>query len=355
MIDRSDEIRKVLITGIGGSGGRCLLGYLRAEHSRVEVHGAVRRKTSRQGLGAVLHEVDLLDFGSIVQCLRKSRPDVIFHLAANSDKGFEIPTAMLLNNAVGSANLLEAIRLERDLTFLDGIGGYNFDPVVVVVSSSEVYGDVRSEDVPITEECPMRPVSPYAISKVAEDHLGRLYHRAYGLRTIVTRAFSYVNYCHPSIFTSAFARQIAEIEQGKREVLLHGNLESVRTFVDTRDIMHAYWLAAARCRFGEAYNIGGTKTMSVGEVLNRLLVMSTGKPGGPRRAPIKKTPSLLPRRLLPRITIREDPGLLRPVDVTQQIPCSDKFIAETGWERKFDVDESLRGLLDYWRKEVAKG
>ena len=223
--------------------------------------------------------------------------------------------------------------MERDLIF-DGISGYNFDPVVVVVSSSEVYGDVRPEDVPITEECPMRPVSPYAISKLAEDHLGRLYHKAYGLRTVVTRAFSYVNHRHPSIFTSAFARQIAEIEQGKREVLLHGNLDSVRTFVDTRDIMHAYWLAATRCRFGEAYNIGGTSTASVGEVLNRLVWMS---------------------RIKIPIESMEDPSLLRPVDVTQQIPCSDKFIAETGWERRFDIDESLRGLLDHWRREVAKG
>lgn len=334
MIDRSNEIKRVLITGINGSGGRCLLEYLRAEHPTIEVHGAVRRKASRRGLDATLHEVDLLDFGSILQCLRKSKPDAIFHLAANSDKGFEIPTAMLLNNAVGSANLLEAIRLERNI-----FPSTQHDPIVVVVSSSEVYGDVKPEDIPITEECPMRPVSPYAISKMAEDHLGRLYHKAYGLRTVVTRAFSYINNRHPSIFTTAFARQIAEIEQGKREVLLHGNLASVRTFVDTRDIMHAYWLAAIRCRFGEAYNIGGTITMSVGETLNYLIHLSMHTPGSFVWTPIK---------------VRESPGLLRPVDVTQQIPCSDKFIVETGWQRKFDVDESLQELLDYWRRKVVK-
>lgn len=347
MIDRNDEIRRVLITGISGSGGRCLLEYLRAEHSGVEVHGAVRRKASRRGLDAVLHEVDLLDFGSIVQCLRRSRPDAIFHLAANSDKGFEIPTAMLLNNTVGSANLLEAVRLERG-ECLEPIGKRspyemgvrNFDPVVVVVSSSEVYGDVRPEDVPITEECPMRPVSPYAISKMAEDHLGRLYNRAYGLKTVVTRAFSYINFRHPSIFTTAFARQIAEIEQGKREFLEHGNLDSVRTFVDTRDIMHAYWLAATRCRFGEAYNIGGTATMSVREVLGKLITLSGQHPEAARWTPV---------------WTERDPTLLRPVDVTQQIPCSDKFIAETGWERRFNIDESIRGLLDHWRKEVVRG
>lgn len=328
MIDRSDEIKRVLVTGITGSAGHYLIDYLRSEHPNVEIHGTTRRKNLKTPIpGVRLHEVDLLDFGSITSCLWVSQPDVIFHFAANSDKGFEIPSAILHNNAVGTANLFGAVRSLQ----------HENNPTVVNVSSSEVYGDVHPEDLPIRESCPMRPMSPYAISKVAQDHLGRMYFKAYGLRVVTTRAFSYVNLYHKGIFTSAFARQIALIEAGKiPPVVRHGNLDSVRVFVDTKDIMRAYWLAATRCRFGEAYNIGGSYQATVGYILDKMLRISR-----------------LRHESLP-FELEQDPGLLRPADVTLQIPDCSKFKNETGWTEKFDVDRVLLDLLDHYRKEVGR-
>lgn len=322
------DIRRVLVTGITGSAGHYLIDYLRNQHPEVEIHGTTRRKALKAPIdGVTLHEVDLLDFGSINTCLWKSRPDVIFHFAANSDKGFEIPSAIIQNNTVGTVNLFEAVRQGYPVLW------NNSGPVIVNVSSSEVYGDVREEDVPIKETCPFRPMSPYAVSKVAQDHLGTLYHEAYGIPIVTTRAFSYVNLYHHGIFTSHFARQIALIEKGKLNVLKHGNLDSVRCFVDAKDIMHAYWLAATKCEFGEAYNIGGTCVMAVGQILDKLIEFSL-------------CPSV--------IKCKSDPSLMRPADVTMQIPDCSKFIAATGWKPTFDVDRVLKELLDYWRKEIAK-
>lgn len=270
-----------------------------------------------------MHEVDLLDSGSILRCLLSSEPEAIFHFAANPDKGFDIPSAILQNNAVGTANLLEACRHRQRI---DGSGLQVF----VNVSSSEVYGDVRSEDVPIKETCSFRPVSPYAISKVAQDHLGAMYANAYGLRVVTTRAFSYVNYYHHGLFTSHFARQIAEIEAGKRKVLEHGNLDSVRTFVDSKSLMSAYWHAACLGRVGEAYNIGGDHVASVADVLISMCGFAS--------CPIR---------------CRPDPSLSRPADVTQQIPDCSKFREHTGWKPEpMDLVRLLRGNIDYWRKRV---
>ncbi len=326
-------INRVLITGITGAAGRYMIDYLRDKHPEVEIYGTTRRRALRLGQfppdgDVCLHEVDLLDFGSILNALGRSRPDVIFHFAANSDKGFDIPSAIVHNNAVGTVNLFEAIR--QGMGTIWSNGPYD-DPIIVNVSSSEVYGDVGPADVPISETCPFRPMSPYAISKVAQDHLGMLYHKAYGMKVVNTRAFSYVNLRHHGIFTSHFAYQIAMIERSRLKVLKHGNLDSVRCFVDAKDIMEAYWLAATKCDYGEAYNIGGTCVMSVGEVLTRM--------DGLTCCVIKR---------------EQDPSLMRPADVTMQIPDCSKFITQTGWKPTFDVDKVLTELLEYWRNRVAK-
>lgn len=325
-VDRSGEIRRVLITGAAGSSGRMLADYLRREHPGVQVFGACRRKNSRRPLAGVrMFEVDLLDSNSILHALHEAAPDAIFHAAANPDKCFETPSAVLQHNAVGTANLLESVRVWGRW------GDTHKPPVVVVVSSSEVYGDVLPEELPVKETNPTRPVSPYAVSKLACDHLGRIYFKAYGLRTVITRAFTYLNPLRPDLFASSFARQIAEIEAGKSNILRHGNLDSVRVVCDARDIMEAYWLAATRCRFGEAYNIaGGTKT-TVREVLWGLLQFSTA-----------------------RVKMEQDPALMRPVDVTLQVADTTKFRTETGWAPKFDLDSSLKALLDHYRREVVR-
>lgn len=322
MDDRTDKIEKVLITGAVGSTGRYLTEYLRENRPNVEIYGIVRRKNSRQPLpGIVLYEGDLLDTASLIRIVRTTLPDVVFHFAANPDKGFEIPSAILQNNLIGTANLLEAVRAVHEAVV--------YRPIFINVSSSEVYGAVRPDEVPIKEDCPMRPQSPYGISKMAQDHLGQVYHKAYGMKIITTRAFTYINPLRLDLFTSAFARQIAYIEAGKQAVLKHGNLDSVRVVVDSKDIAEAYWLAATRCCFGEVYNIGGAKPISVGQVLDMLKILS---------------PKTIPTE--------QDPSLMRLLDVTLQVPDCTKFIKETNWSPKRDLNSSLQTLLNYWRRKV---
>jgi GDP-4-dehydro-6-deoxy-D-mannose reductase len=319
---------RALITGITGSGGSYLAEYLASHHPGVEIHGIARwhSTTSADNLRAVrsqirVHEADLQDFGSVLEVVRDVRPDVIFHLAshANVRVSFVSPAAVVSNNLLGTVHLLEAVRLA------------GLDPVIQICSTSEVYGQVDPSRVPITEDTPLRPVSPYAVSKVAQDLLGGSYWMSYGMRIVRTRMFSYLNPRRTDLFATAFARQVAWVEHGLARDLVHGNLDSVRTLLDVRDAMRAYWLAAELGVAGEVYNIGGTTTMTVAEFLERLLALSTC-----------------------RIPTRCDASLLRPADVTLQIPCVDKFRAATGWEPVHSFEESLRELLTYWRAQAAQ-
>ena len=317
-------IHRVLITGISGSGGSYLSEYLASNHPEVEIHGLSRWHsiTTTDNLAAVrdsvtIHEADLLDCGSVLRVLQQSQPDAIFHLAAHANvrTSFITPTAVLTNNIIGTSNLFEAIRLS------------GLDPLVQLCSTSEVYGQVDPEHVPIKEDAPMRPASPYAVSKSAQDLLGWTYFISYGMRIIRTRMFSYLNPRRTDLFATSFARQVARIECGLQEELVHGNLDSVRTLLDVRDAMRAYWMAIQNCQPGEVYNIGGATSMTVGEFLERLKSLSNT-----------------------HIPTRIDPPLLRPADVTLQIPCVDKFVAETGWQPVYSFQDSLRQLLDHWRK-----
>lgn len=322
----SRRIKRVLITGATGSGGSYLADYLVENHPQVEVHGLSRwHSTSRGGRSVAsaveLHECDLMDFSSTINAIKQAKPDAVFHLAAHANVrvSFIEPTAVMANNVIGTANLLEAIRLSE------------LDPWVQLCSTSEVYGQVAKKDIPIKETTALKPVSPYAVSKTAQDLLGYSYFRSWGMKVIRTRMFTYFNPRRTDLFATSFARQVALIEAGFQKELRHGNLESVRTFIDVRDAVRAYWEAILFCEPGEAYNIGGTTTMTVGDCLKRLK---------------KLTAVTIPTRL--------DPALVRPADVTLQIPCVDKFRRATGWKPEHDFDDSLKHLLKHWRREVAK-
>jgi len=319
-------IKKVLITGITGSGGSYLAEHVVQNHPDVAVHGVARwhSTSSHSNLAYIekkvfVHECDLNDFGSVFTVMKEVKPDVVFHLAAyaNVRASFITPQVVLSNNIIGTSHLFEAIRLAE------------IDPVILLCSSSEVYGQVDPKNVPIKEDCPTNPSSPYAVSKVAQDFLGWSYFINYKMKIIRTRAFAYLNPRRADLFATSFARQVARIEMGLQKELLHGNLDSVRTIVDVRDIMEAYWLTVLHCKPGEIYNIGGTTTLTVGEFLQLL---------------IKKTKVPIPTRL--------DPGLLCPSDVTLQIPCTDNFIGASGWKPKYSFEESMENLLSYWRNEV---
>ncbi|MEC7788688.1 MAG: GDP-mannose 4,6-dehydratase [Chloroflexota bacterium] len=317
---------RILITGVTGSGGSYLAEYIVQHHPDVAVHGIGRwhSTSTEDNLSSIrdsvtVHECDLLDFSSIIATLEEIQPDVIFHLAAHANvrASFQTPLSVLNNNIMGTANLFEAIRAAK------------LKPVFQMCSTSEVYGQVAPEDVPIKEETPMRPASPYAVSKVAQDLLGYTYFSAYEIPVICTRMFAYLNPRRVDLFATSFARQVARIELGLQEELIHGNLDSVRTIIDVRDAMRAYWDAALYCTPGEAYNIGGNTTITVGDFLDLLKALA--------RTPI---PS------------RVDPALLRPADVTLQIPSTEKFDKATGWKPQYSFEESVAFLLDHWRRRV---
>lgn len=318
--------RRALITGIAGSGGSYLAEHL-VDRAEAEVHGISRwhstttARNLREVAGrVVLHECDLMDLSSVVRVLTEVRPDFVYHLAshANVRASFTTPVAVMENNIIGTVNLLEGIRLA-------GIA-----PRIQLCSTSEVYGQVDPSMVPIREDAPMRPASPYAVSKVTQDLLGHTYFQAYGMDIVRTRMFAYLNPRRADLFATSFALQVARIEAGLQDELVHGNLDSVRTFIDVRDAMEAYRVAIEKCRAGEAYNIGGTTTTTVGGFLEILKSRA--------RVPIRS---------------RVDPALLRPADVTLQIPDTTKFATETGWAPRYSFEESLQMLLEECRRSVA--
>lgn len=314
----------VLITGITGSGGSYLAEHIIENHPEVNVWG-VCRWHSTGSFGNIeniknkvtIRECDLLDLSSIIRTLQECKPTKIFHLAAfaNVRKCFDTPLSVIQNNVMGTANLLEAVRLICP------------EAVFQMCSTSEVYGNPQT--VPILESHPLQPVNPYAVSKLAQESLAYAYFKSWGLRIITTRMFAYINPRRRDLFATAFAYQIADIERGKREVLRHGNLDSIRTLIDVRDAMETYWIASEKCFPGEAYNIGGQTVLSVGEVLR-----------------ILKSKARIP------IISEQDKNLLRPVDVTRQICDTDKFVKLTGWVQRYSIEESIEFLLDHCRKDL---
>ncbi len=318
------KINKILITGINGSGGSYLADYILQNHKNVKVHGISRwHSTNSDNIynfnnKVNLHECDMNDFSSLLNVLKKVKPDCIFHLAAyaNVKASFINPSTVLQNNILSTSNLLESLRL------------LNINPIFQLCSTSEVYGQVKKNEIPINETNPIRPSSPYAVSKVTQDLLGYTYYKSYNLNIIRTRMFTYINPRRSDLFATSFARQIARIEAGLQDTLFHGNLKSIRTLLDVRDAMRAYWLAAKYCNYGEVYNIGGSYTISVGEFLDLLISQARVK-----------------------IKSKVDKNLLRPSDVTLQIPDSSKFIRKTKWKQMYSVDESIKFLLGIWRKK----
>lgn len=320
-------MKRILITGISGSGGSYLAEYLVKNQPQVEVHGMLRwhSTSSTDNLNKIkdkiyLHETDLTDFSSTLNTLKKIKPDGIFHVAsfANVRVAFDTPLAVLNNNIIGTANLFEAIR------FL------SIDPIIQLCSTSEVYGKVDPKNVPINEDCPINAVNPYSVSKVTQDLLGQTYFSAYGMKIIRTRMFAYLNPRRSDLFATSFALQVARIEAGKQKVLLHGNLESTRTLIDVRDAMESYWYALYLGSPGETYNIGGKTVITVGEFLE-----------------------VLKKHANCEISSKVDSKLLRPVDITLQIPDTTKFEEATGWSPKYSFEESVKYLLDHCRKQVS--
>lgn len=322
---------KVLITGITGFAGSHLAEYIVSNFPKVEVHGT-RRKTSKTENIAVikseitLHESDLTSERSVEKLIADIKPDKIFHLAANTfvPDSWKDPAGTFTSNVVGQINLLEAV---KDLKS----GGY--DPLILVIGSSEEYGKVTPDEVPVDENTIFRPMSPYAVSKTAQDLLGFQYYQSHKLRIVRVRPFNHSGPRRGENFVdSNFAKQIAEIEKGAKEPILKvGNLEASKDFTDVRDIVRAYWLASEKCEPGEAYNICSGRGYKIQEVLDALLSLSTKKD----------------------ISVEKDQKRMRPSEVPVLYGDYSKFKKATGWQPEIDfLTTTLKDTLDYWRERV---
>ena len=269
---------------------------------------------------------DLNDYGSMFHVIEKSKPDYIFHLAAQSypQTSFESAEDTLNTNILGTTRLLEAVRK------------LHFNPIIHVCASSEVFGRVPKEFLPIHEDVNFNPASPYAISKVGTDLVGRYYAEAYNMNIMTTRMFTHTGPRRGDVFAeSTFAKQIAMIEENMIQPIIKvGNLNSMRTWADVRDAVRAYYmLVTIKPTSGAYYNIGGNYSCTIKDMLDHLLSISNAK----------------------GIKIEIDPERLRPIDADLQIPDTSKFFNHTGWEPKINFETTMKDLLDYWRGKVQSG
>ncbi|HEY6547748.1 MAG TPA: GDP-mannose 4,6-dehydratase [Vicinamibacteria bacterium] len=318
---------KVLITGVGGFVGAHLVEHIRREHPQAEIFGLTRPHgsagTALQA-GLRLLEADLNDPASLEPVLDVVAPDRIFHLAGQSSVhvSWTDPGGTLRTNILGLVHLVDALRRRR------------LKPALLVVGSAEEYGSVLPEDLPLREDAPLLPASPYATSKTAQGLLAAEYARGLGLPLVRTRTFHHTGPGRGEAFAeSSFARQIAEIEAGLREkVLLVGNLEAVRDYTDVRDVVRAYWALADRASeiAGGVVNVCSGRGLKIHDLLDILLA----------RAKVQ-------------VEIRVDKERLRPSDVPAQVGDPARLKALTGWEPKIPLEQSLAELLDDWRARVG--
>lgn len=326
--------KNVLITGITGMVGSHLADYL-LKKTNWNIYGLCRWRSPLDNVEHLLPlandknstikfiNADLNDYSSLIKAVEVSKPNYIFHLAAQSYPltSFVEANITLDTNIIGTYNLLNAVKQLK------------INPLIHVCSSSEVFGRVKKENLPIDENCSYHPASPYAISKVGTDLVGRYFYEAFKLKVLVTRMFTHTGPRRGDVFAeSSFAKQIAMIESKKiKPIIKVGNLNSLRTFADVRDAVHAYYLLLTKNpKPGEVYNIGGTYSCTIREMLNFLVSLSEVK----------------------KIKIIEDPARLRPIDADLQIPNTKKFMNATGWRPRISFQKTMTDLLNYWRKRV---
>lgn len=314
---------KVLITGVTGFVGSWLVDYLLTMPD-VKIFGIKRWRSRTENIKHFekqikLYECDLKDATSVRDAIEAIKPDRIFHLAAQSfvPTSWNAPSETLDINIFGEVNIFEAVKK---------IG---IDPTIHIAGSSEEYGMVYPGETPIKETNPLRPLSPYAVSKVAQDMLAYQYFMNYKIRSIRTRAFNHTGPRRPPNFAcSEFAYQVAQIEKGNQPPVIYtGNLESIRDFTDVRDVVKAYWLALEKGVPGDVYNIASGTGQNIKDALAKLISFSTVK-----------------------VTVKQDPAKMRPTDVPVLVGDSTKFRKLTGWEPTISFEQTLKDVLDFWRK-----
>ncbi len=313
---------RVLITGITGFAGSHLADHC-LERGDVEVHGLIRWRSRTENIlhlrdRVALHECDLRDAGSTRDVVESVRPEYIFHLAAQSfvPTSWHAPSESLTTNVLGQLHVFEAVRK------------LGIPCRIQIAGSSEEYGMVYEDEVPITEENPLRPLSPYGVSKVSQDLLGYQYFMSYQMDIVRTRGFNHTGPRRGPVFVcSDFAKQIVDIERGDREPVMYvGNLEAMRDFTDVRDTVKGYWLALEKGKAGEVYNICREKSWKIQDILDLLLGMTQAK-----------------------IEVKLDKTRLRPSDVPILKGDCSKFRKDTGWTPEIPFEQTLEDILDYWR------
>lgn len=319
-------MKKILITGITGFAGSYLAEYLISK-GNFEIFGTYLLDQSLINVEKIkdklrLVKINLSKENSVFDIVKNICPSIIFHLAALTSPAdsFKNPTEALTNNISLQVNLLEAVRK------------YNLSETkILIVSSADIYGQVAKENLPIDEETPLMPTSPYSVSKIAQDFLGLTYFLTYKFNIVRVRPFNHIGPRQsPNFVVSSFAKQIAEIEKDKRASILHvGNLEAKRDFTNVKDMVRAYALAIEKGKYGEAYNIGSGTSYKMSDILNKLISMSSAK-----------------------IKIEKDEALFRPNDNPDLICDSGKFIRLTGWKPQIPIDVTLKNTLDYWRNII---
>lgn len=314
---------KALITGVTGFVGSHLAAYLLGEG--IEVVGTYRGQPDGNVPASVDNvrfiECELRDAAAVEAIIAAERPDYLFHMAAQSfvPASWASPSDTIHNNVAGQVHLLEAIRHLKLPT------------KVLIAGSSEEYGEVHADEIPVSELNPLRPMNPYAISKIAQDFLGMQYYRQYGIPIVRMRTFNHIGPGQSEHFAaSSFAKQIAEIEKGLRPPVLYvGNLEAQRDFTDVRDVVCAYWLAMQHGLPGECYNIASGRSQSIGDLLQMLLSLS----------PIT-------------VTVEQDAARMRPSDVPIVIGDAAKFTSRTGWQPVIPIETTMLTVLQYWRDQL---
>lgn len=327
--------KKVFVTGATGMVGSHLIDFL-LDNTDWEIIGLIRWRSPLDNLESALNHfesdrlkfkyADIRDSLALSKVVESIEPDYCFHLAAQSfpKTSFDSPNETLCTNIEGTVNLLESLKR------------YSPKCVIHVCSSSEIFGRVPQEKLPIVEECNFHPASPYAISKAGTDLLGRFYAEAYNMNVQITRMFTHTGPRRGDVFAeSSFAKQIAINEYTNSSNSIEvGNLDSLRTIADVRDAVRAYYMLLTINPIpGSYYNIGGNKVMTVKEILEFLMANSTIK----------------------NLNYKVDSERLRPLDADLQIPSTSKFKKHTGWEPQIDHEKTLLDLLNYWRIQIRKG
>ena len=329
---------KVLITGFTGMVGSFMAEYL-LKNTDWEIYGLLRWRSDTRNNENIIEEInkkervflvygDLNDETSLKNIFKKNKFDYIFHLAAHSfpKTSFISPMETLNTNIIGTCKLLEVAK------------EYCKDCKIHVCSSSEVFGKVPKEFIPIKEDCRFHPASPYAISKSGSDLIASFYAQAYKMNILITRMFTHTGPRRGDVFAeSTFAKQIALIEAKQIDPIIKvGNLKSLRTIADVRDAVRAYYmLLTVNPIPGEYYNIGGNYSCTIEDVLNHLISISNLDKGS--------------------INIIEDPERIREIDADLQVPDTTKFKKHTGWKPEITFEQTMQDLLNFWREEIKKG